>query len=265
MDRHILLVDGDMVVFRALIGTEVEIDWGDDIWTLHANAQEGWDKIIRRLEGIAEKLDAQRVVMCFTGKGNFRKTLYPPYKGNRAHVRKPLGYVAAVERVMALKELPSGLPLQSMRLHGLEADDLMGILATKPGSAGRTIIVSDDKDMKSIPGKLWRENGDPQREVVTITEAEADLYHLTQTLTGDQSDNYPGCPGCGPKTAEKVLKGVNPWASIVAAYAKAGLTEADALVQARVARILRHSDFDSTRKEPILWSPKSTTTADNPT
>jgi DNA polymerase-1 len=142
-----------------------------------------------------------------------------------------------------------------LRHEGIEADDVMGILATKPGNEGRTIIVSDDKDMRSIPGKLWRENGDPEREVIEITEAEADRYHLYQTLVGDQSDNYPGCPGIGPKKAEGVLKGDNPWAAIVAAYTKAGLTEEDALVQARVARILRWSDWCHETKQPKLWSP----------
>jgi DNA polymerase-1 len=45
------------------------------------------------------------------------------------------------------------------------------------------------------------------------------------------------------------------WAAVVAAYEKAGLTEQDALTQARLARILRYSDWDNEKKEPILWTP----------
>jgi DNA polymerase-1 len=259
MTKPILLIDGDMLVYRALAGTEVETNWGDDIWTLHSNEREGWEKILHRLGVISEKLGVgpqggSALVLCFTGANNFRKKLYPPYKGNRAHVRKPLGYKAMVERLMG-PAVPGVILYKVLRHEGIEADDVMGILATKPGNEGRTIIVSDDKDMRSLPGKLWRENGDPEREVIEITEAEADRYHLLQTLVGDQSDNYPGCPGIGPKKAEGVLKGDNPWAAIVAAYTKAGLTEEDALVQARVARILRWSDWCHETKQPKLWSP----------
>jgi DNA polymerase-1 len=144
---------------------------------------------------------------------------------------------------------------------GLEADDVMGILATRPGV--NCVIVSQDKDMKTIPGSVW--NGE---ELTTYSEDEADYHHMLQTLTGDTADGYKGCPGVGKVKAEKILAActvwedggktanVYPmWPAVGTAYEKAGLTEADALQQARLARILRWSDWDRVNKQPILWSP----------
>jgi DNA polymerase-1 len=148
----------------------------------------------------------------------------------------------------------------TITMEGLEADDIMGILATKPNSAQR-IIVSQDKDMKTIPTTVW--NG---KELLHVSEAEADYNHLYQTLIGDTTDGYRGCPGVGPVKAEKLLAwqegvhtdtGMNQyrWLAIVKAYDKAGLTETDALQQARLARILRWRDWNSDTKKPILWTP----------
>jgi DNA polymerase-1 len=94
---------------------------------------------------------------------------------------------------------------------------------------------------------------------MTISEAQADYYHMFQTLVGDTSDGYKGCPGVGKVKAEALLSDHDRshWDIVKAAYEKAKLTEQDALTQARLARILRWSDWDNTKKEPILWTPTS--------
>jgi 5'-3' exonuclease len=149
---------------------------------------------------------------------------------------------------------------RTVKMAGLEADDVLGIFATRDPKA---IICSMDKDMKTIPCNLW--NG---TDLLKVSEAEADYFHLHQTLTGDTTDGYPGCPGIGPVKAAKLLDApMKPelltevrvpalWKVVVVAFEKAGLTEEDALRQARLARILRDCDWDSKNKEPILWSPK---------
>lgn len=129
----------------------------------------------------------------------------------------------------------------------LEADDCLGIAATGPKSkTEHRIIVSWDGDLESVPCRLYNPRH-PSRGVVTVTEAEADYAHLHQTLTGDAVDNYVGIPGVGPVKAEKILgtlTGRAAWDAVVAAYEAHGLTEADALTQARVARILRYGEWN---------------------
>jgi DNA polymerase-1 len=126
----------------------------------------------------------------------------------------------------------------------------MGILATSDIIDGEKVIVSEDKDMMTIPGLLWRSN-----DMHSITEEQADYYHLYQTLIGDTADGYPGLRGVGDKKATELLKKPT-WETVVTAFEKAGQSEKDALVQARLARILRASDYNFEYGQPILWSPK---------
>ena len=143
----------------------------------------------------------------------------------------------------------------------LEADDLLGIWQTR-GDYDKSIIVSEDKDLKTIPGWLYR-----QGKLEEISEQHANYNWMMQTLTGDATDGYSGLPGTGPKKAEKIpheaLDGLGSmqlapaltymWDHVVAAYEKAGLAVEDALLQARLARILRASDWDGQKQEVILW------------
>jgi DNA polymerase-1 len=75
-----------------------------------------------------------------------------------------------------------------------------------------------------------------------------------QTLTGDRVDGYPGCPGIGPARAEKIVDG--GWDAVVDTYAKAGLNESVALVQARMAYILRKGDYIKSSSRVRLWTPR---------
>ena len=132
----------------------------------------------------------------------------------------------------------------------LEADDSLGIYATKfPGN----IIVSPDKDMRQIPGKLY-----DFKETVDISPEEGAKWHLIQTMAGDNTDGYAGVPGIGIKKAEKIFeeKGYT-WKAVVETFVEKEMTEDDALVNARLARILQTSDYDHKTKEPILWTPPS--------
>jgi len=109
--------------------------------------------------------------------------------------------------------------------------------------------------MKSVPGKSYNPDK-PDFGIVETSEADADYFHMFQTLVGDRTDNYGGCPGAGPVKAERILGlGRAWWSSVVNAYAEAGLSEEVALTMARVARICRASDYDFKRKEVILWTP----------
>ena len=89
------------------------------------------------------------------------------------------------------------------------------------------------------------------------SEEDANKWHLIQTLAGDSVDGYSGCKGIGVITAKKLLdkKGYN-WQSVVDIYESKDMTEADALLTARLAYILRNTDDDiSTHTLKDLWIP----------
>jgi DNA polymerase-1 len=139
-------------------------------------------------------------------------------------------------------------------MEGLEADDVLGILATEPTNEER-IIVSIDKDLLQIPGKVSRDG----KTYEEISEDEANYWHMMQTLTGDSTDGYSGCPRVGVKTAQKILGDhiqvplLDLWMRVLAAYAKVGYSTDEALAQARVARILRHNDYNKETGGIKLW------------
>jgi len=267
MPRTILL-DGDITAYVIATTSEVATHWGDDWWTLHADAAEAKDKLDAYISELMDELHGDVLIVSLSDSANFRKSVYADYKRNRAKTRKPMILPALRDHLRenyTVVERP-----------GLEGDDVLGILATAPaalgkvGGRGETVIVSIDKDMKMIPGKLLNLNkareakfqgeiDEIDEAIVTITPTQADWWHLFQTLTGDATDGYPGCPGVGPKKASIAL---DPeiegpyWPRIVRLYQSKQQTETDAIVQARCARILRATDYDFKRKEPILWSPK---------
>lgn len=246
----ILLFDGDMLVYEASASVETEINWEGDLWTLHADAADAKAKVDDHVCSIVNKVITKlkyegpyKIIMCFTDADkNFRKTILPTYKANRIGRRKPVCYQGV--RAWVMDNYTSYLRPT------LEADDCIGILATMKSN---TMVISGDKDFKSIPGRFfdYRRN-----EFYEISEEQADYWHMFQTLVGDVADNYSGCPGVGEKTAEKILANGHSWDIVVDRFKKKGLTEHDALVQARVARILRKEDYDFKNKVIKLWKPK---------
>lgn len=242
-----LLIDGDIALYQHSSAVEEPFDWGDDLWTLHADASEAKQRLDYWVQGLMEKLSAKRCIFALTSPDNWRAKVMPSYKAHRKSTRKPVIYPALKEYVRTayrVYEIPT-----------LEADDVLGLLATKalPGIRDPLIVVSADKDLKTIPCRLYNPTDGSDR---VISESEANYNHLFQTLIGDQTDGYPGCPGIGPKTASRALdeQGSN-WSTVCALYRKAGLNEDEALRQARVARILRKGEFSFRTNKVKLWSP----------
>lgn len=248
-----LLIDSDIVAYQASSGTEGVYHFGgpEAAPAVYENLDEALSLAERKIEDIANKLKASRIVICLTDDENFRKAVYPPYKGNRTGVRKP-STLRAVKDHLASK-------WEFYQRPGLEADDCMGILSTHTTLIkGERIIVSEDKDMETIPGLLFNPRKDTA--IRRIGEVAANRKFFTQVLTGDATDGYPGCRGVGPKSpyVECVQAEDHPkamWEHVVDAYASKGFTEADAIVQARCARILRAQDWDFQNKRVRLWSP----------
>ncbi|CUA90992.1 5'-3' exonuclease [Chelatococcus sambhunathii] len=252
-----LLIDADVLAYQAASVAEKAVEWEPGYWTWHCEWSEVERTFDAKLEEIIQTLDGTDYRLCVTdSEGNFRLGVHPDYKGNRKSVKKPL-LLKPFKQYLVDERGAYFKPT-------LEGDDCMGILATHPKLIkGEKVIVSIDKDMKTIPGPYIRW-GTEDAEIVEISGSEADYWFLHQTLTGDTTDGYKGCPGVGPKKADAILGTPEEfaqvpfalaWRAVAEAYEAAGQNEDDAIIQARCARILRHTDYDYKNKRPILWTP----------
>lgn len=249
-----ILLDSDIVVYKFSAANEQAFDWDGDgnKHRVTGDLDDATSACLDYVEELKADLKADEMIVCLScpTPENFRLKILPSYKGNRDPEKKPL-------QLSLVKEYLAGqYPCYARPT--LEADDIMGILSTHPSLVkGKRVIVSEDKDMQTIPGLLYNPRKDKKPRF--ITEGFANYFHLYQTLIGDTTDHYKGCPGTGPKKAEEALtccEGMAAWRKVVVLFEAKGLTEEDALVQARVARILRHTDYDFKKKEVILWTPK---------
>lgn len=246
-----VLIDADITAYQVCSSAEVEIDWGDDVWTLHSDLKDVKREFKLVIDTILSKTEASHAILAFTSPDNYRKTILPSYKENRAKIRRPM-------HLARLREWAK----EDYNVHmypTLEGDDVLGILATKDPTS---FIYSADKDMRTLPAQLWSQDDGFAYE---NDERIADWFFMTQTLTGDTTDNYKGCPTVGPKRAKDLLGEPGHlsldemWAIVVNTFESKGLTKDDALVQARCARILRHTDWNPFSGEVILWQPPSLT------
>jgi DNA polymerase I len=243
-----LLIDADGYAFKAAAGVQKSFTWDGDNAVPHANLEDAQDVFLATIATISRHAGADEVVLCWScpTRRYFRHDIFPAYKGNRKGGERPI--VLADLRAWAEGRYRSYVK------PSLEADDILGILATHPKIIpGRKIIASMDKDLTQIAGEHLSSDG----EVTWVTPDEAKRFLALQILMGDASDGYPGIPGIGPKKAAKILSGVPEGESalpvIRAAYEAAGLTTDDMAVQVNVARILQARHYDITNRRPILW------------
>jgi 5'-3' exonuclease len=272
------LFDLDIFVFQAAASCTKPVHLTNgNLYIFKAMDADEAIKLVRdRIDTLIKELKLDKAVLCITDKVNWRKEILPTYKFNRNKSDKPEGLDYIKE---ALKEF-----YEVVLWPTLEADDVMGILATDPNyhPEYRKIIISEDKDMKTIP--CWLFNPAKDFEPYEVSEAYANHFHLLQTLAGDVTDGYVGCPSIGMDTAAELFKaqlmfeqyektfksGVrkgetvllwgkvpspSAWATVVSCYVKAGLSESDAIVQAQVARICRDTEYNFKEKEVCPWLP----------
>ena len=238
-----LLIDSDFLAYKAAQACEIGIDFGNDVIISQSQFSDVLRVFENELGKVTKAMMNDDFVLYFSSTNNFRKKIFPDYKGHRMK-RKPLGYRRLINHC---KE-----NYKFCILPTLEADDAIGIDATRFADP-ENIVVSPDKDMKQIPSNLWNLSDD----VVEITVEDGDRWHLIQTLSGDPTDGYSGCPGIGVKRATELLdKNENQWEAVCKAFRDRGLSDDDALLNARLAKILRQEDYDLTNSQPILWNPK---------
>jgi len=248
-----LLIDADVLAFEAAVVAEESIQWKDELWTVHADMALAKARVVNRIVEFQEKLKTENVVLCLSDRANFRRKLNPDYKANRSKSRLPI--ILRQVKQWIIDELGGVL------WANLEADDVISILATDKAMDEETIVVSIDKDFKSVPGIFFDYN---KGEYHQPSEEEADNYHLIQAIAGDHTDGYSGVPGVGVVKAQRILeKDGYTWDTVVTCYEKAGLTEQDALMNAWMARLLRADNYCfRTNTIKRLWTPKNYQTKD---
>jgi DNA polymerase-1 len=248
-----LLIDADVLAFEAAVVAEESIEWKDEMWTVHADMALAKARVVNRVEEFKDLMKTDNVTMCLTDRANFRRILNPDYKANRSKSRLPI--ILRQVKQWIIEEYDGQM------WTNLEADDVISILATDKEMDEETIIVSIDKDFKTVPGIFYDYN---KGEYHQPTEEEADNYHLVQAIAGDHTDGYSGVPGIGVTRAQRLLeKDGYTWETVAKCYEKAGLTEQDALMNAWMARLLRAENY-SFRTNTIkkLWTPRNYQTKD---
>ncbi|MDB5317112.1 MAG: hypothetical protein JWO24_2956 [Rhodospirillales bacterium] len=247
--KPVALLDGDIIAYTAASICQVTEGLHGPLEVPTFNEADVRFAVRRMVDEWCDKAGAGERVVLLTGRMNFRKIVAPSYKMNRVGAAKPvaLGYA----RGLLLEQYGARI------VEGLEADDLLGLMLTGSMSDGRGVVVSVDKDLRTVPGLHLNPRKD--EKPVEVTLHQADFLWMTQTLTGDPVDGYGGAKGVGPVGASRTLGGVvgvsGLWASARAAFQSVGMTHDDALQQARLARILRTGDYDKETKEVLLWHP----------
>ena len=167
--------------------------------------------VVNMLRALLKQVSTERIAVIFDAKGKtFRDDMYPEYKANRPSMPDDLR--SQIEPLYAIIKA-MGLPLIS--ISGVEADDVIGTLATQASKMGMPVLISTgDKDM----AQLVDEN---VTLINTMTNVVMDPAGVVEkfgigpeliidylALMGDKVDNIPGVPGVGEKTAKALLQGI---------------------------------------------------------
>lgn len=208
MKEKIVLFDGNSIVNRAFYGVQ---DLSNS-QGLHTNGIYGFLNIMMK---ILEEEKPQYIAIAFDLKATtFRHKLYEEYKGNRKGMPPELR-----EQIPVLKKLLHAMNIYTMEKQGYEADDLLGTAAKKMEQEGLEVsVVSGDRDLLQIASdhikiripKTKRTGTEIEdyyaKDVLEKCEVTPDQIIELKALMGDASDNIPGVPGIGEKTATKLIK-----------------------------------------------------------
>lgn len=219
MDK-LLLIDGHSILNRAFYGVPPLTNHEG----VHTNAVFGFINImLKALEDEA----ADYAAVAFDLKApTFRHKMYAEYKGTRKPMPAELH-----EQVPIIKEVLEAMEIPVITLEGYEADDILGTLAKRMQARGMSVsILSGDRDLlqladsaikirmpKTAKGRTEIENYGPDDVKAKYGVTPSEFIDL-KALMGDSSDNIPGVPGIGEKTASAII---SKYKSIEAAYADA--------------------------------------------
>ena len=201
-DKILYLIDGSAYVYRAYHAIRSLANSKG----LPTNATFGFTRMLIKL---IEDRSPEYVVMFFDAKGpTFRHEIYQDYKANRPPMPEDLSI-----QIPYIKEITNGFNIPVIEKQGFEADDLIGTFRYQAEQVGFFVVmVTGDKDFVQLVtdnAVIW----DPMKEkTIDINTVRDDFgvepYQMidVMALSGDASDNIPGVPGIGPKTALSLIK-----------------------------------------------------------
>ena len=199
------VLDGSSLFFRAFYALQLP----PNARGIHTNAVHGFAMMLVKL---MRELAPTNIVIAFDkSRTTFRTTLYPAYKGTRDKTPEEL-----LSQIPLLKELSAALGIPFLELDGYEADDIIGTLATQATAEGiPSVVVTGDRDALQLIRTgltvMLTKKGISETRAYDAAAFEEEygfppirLIDM-KGLMGDSSDNIPGVPGVGPKTATKLL------------------------------------------------------------
>lgn len=243
------LIDADSLLYTYAHTHQKTFKWSEDQTSIDVDEKGAIEDLDTGIARILQDTKATDYKCYLTGKTNFRYEVLSTYKHNRKDLKKPELYDVLKDHMLN--------NYNTTITSKIEADDVLTIYLTKDPKA--YIACHIDKDIDQAWGNHYNYK---TRQFYEITKEEADYWFYMQVLTGDPTDGYKGCPGIGKVKADLILEGLEGdkeiWEGIVHTYECKDLTEEVALQQARVARMLRYTDWDFKKKEVILWNPPQT-------
>lgn len=196
----ILVVDGNNFAYRAWAAVHELNEWGASVG--------GTIGFIRIIKCIIRDLKPDKVIVSWDADSGSlkRKELYPAYKGTR-HAEHP-DYGA---QMVMIKTLLSVMNVHQVLIEGVESDDIIAYITQNMYPGHTKIIASADGDMLQLvrwDTQIW--NPDKKMllsvpEVVEKTGVLPENFAIIKAFQGDKSDNIPGVPGIGAKTALKLF------------------------------------------------------------
>ncbi|MFJ5562957.1 DNA polymerase I [Lysinibacillus xylanilyticus] len=262
--EKLLLLDGNSLAYRAFFALPLLTNDSG----IHTNAAYGFTTMLQR---ILEEEQPTKILVAFdAGKTTFRHETFTEYKGGRQKTPPELS-----EQFPYIRKLIDAYGIKRYELEMYEADDIIGTLAKEASSQEMdVIVVSGDRDLT----QLATEQVTVYITKKGITEIEkntpafiAEKYGLTplqiidmKGLMGDSSDNIPGVPGVGEKTAVKLLKEHGSVESLYAAMdtvkaskmkEKLVANEEQALMSKKLATIFTEAPIDITLSDLVYNGP----------
>ncbi|MBW2475382.1 MAG: DNA polymerase I, partial [Deltaproteobacteria bacterium] len=198
--QRLFLIDGSSYIYRAYFA----IRHLSNSQGMATNAIYGFTNMLLK---VIRELKPDQLAVIFDSKGpTFRKEIYPDYKANRAAMPEDL-----VPQIPYIKRIVQAFNLPGIEMPGYEADDIIATLAKKFSAEGMDVtVVTGDKDLMQIVDdhiQLLDTMKDKVYGPAEVAErfGGADKVVEVQALSGDSSDNIPGVPGIGEKTAKMLI------------------------------------------------------------